>query len=179
MVMDSFISCLHHVRLLRQPLNLLLHVTHVLCASIIAPFDLSRFKIPISYDLKWEETQKLQFFEILPGIQAVLDGFLTVLSPSITIIKYIWITLCAKRKSRIFHLHLMTDITRRIEEAIHWRGDMMNQQRMWFLYQDLCVRILPLICIEEIYKRLRSQLHSTTSDQQQKKFLHVITHVCD
>lgn len=29
------------------------------------------------------------FFEILPGIQAVLDGFLTVLSPSITIIKYI------------------------------------------------------------------------------------------
>jgi len=51
----------------------------------------------------------------LPGIQAVLDGFLTVLSPSITIIENICITLCAKRKSRIFHLL----ISRRVDEAIH------------------------------------------------------------
>lgn len=134
MVMDSFISCLHNACLLRQPLNLLLHVTHVLCASIITPFDLSRFKIPISYDHKWEKHKSFfckQFHELLPGIQAVLDGFLTILSPSITIIEYIFISLCAKRKSRIFRL-CMIHITSNFDEATHLRGDVMNQ-RMWFL----------------------------------------------
>lgn len=52
MVMDSFVSCLHNARFLGLSLNLLLHVTRVLCASIIAPFDLSRFQIPISCDHK-------------------------------------------------------------------------------------------------------------------------------